>query len=175
MEGASFFSVVFFSVVFFSSFFYSTNRKDKLTFSLSLSLSLFFLFSPSIETNNSRGLVAFEGKYIHSGDACPRCLGSRAIPCPECGGLVGRRPLFSHARVPRASAGVASSVDPGAGLRIGEDGKKSRRTRKRTGELFAALVGKRVSSGAEEENDEEDEEDDNRWWLGFGAQQTLAD
>ncbi len=140
-----------------------------------------FSFHPINST--SRGLVAFEGKYIHAGDACPRCLGSRAIPCPECGGLVGRRSLFSHVRVPRASAGVASSVDPGAGLRSEERRKsrqsRGRKIRRKFGELFAAFAGREVvSRGGEEKGNsaetEEEEEDDNRRYLGFGAEQTLA-
>lgn len=52
--------------------------------------------------------------------------------------------------------------------------------KRRVGELFAGLVGNKsgaASSAADEENEEEveEEEEDNRRWLGFGAQQTLAD
>ena len=47
--------------------------------------------------------------------------------------------------------------------------------RRRVGELFAALAGRRAGRGANEEEEEEEDDDDNRRWLGFGAQQTLAD
>lgn len=60
-------------------------------------------------------------------------------------------------------------------MRIGEDGKRKSSRRMRTGELFAALVGRKVSGRVDRDNDDEEEEDDNRRWLGFGAQQTLGD
>ena len=150
--------------------------------------SLFFFSPPPVFTKpkhvDSRGLVAFEGKYVHQGDACPRCLGGRAIACPECGGLVGRRSLFSHSRLPRASAGVLSSVDPGAGLGTERRrrGRGSTTRRKRVGELLAAVVGRKSAAAASAGDDQggyddeaDEEDDDNRRWLGFGAQQTLAD
>ena len=117
---------------------------------------------------------------MHQGDACPRCLGGRAIACPECGGLAGRRSLFSHSRLPRTSAGVLSSIDPGAGLPT--DGRRKRR-RGRVARLLAAVAGTKSAAArgdgkaSEDGDDGEDDsdDDDNRRWLGFGAQQTLAD
>jgi len=126
-----------------------------------------------------RGRVAFEGKYIHSADACPRCLGARAISCPDCGGLFGRRALFSHSRFPRLTAGVASSVDPGG---LAKENKRKTNKRREApgggGGLFAAFVGKRGNSrgaAAADASSDEEEEDDQRRWLGFGAETTLAD
>ena len=103
---------------------------------------------------------------------------------------MGRRALFSHVRAPRLSAGVvASSVDPGAGLSTEGRERRKRNMRRRAGiekkarGLFAAFLGGKgggasetSSSGNEGEIErEEEEEDDNRRWLGFGAEQTLAD
>lgn len=134
---------------------------------------------------------------MHSGDACPRCLGARAVPCPECGGLFGRRALFSHSRSPRETAGVASSVDPWGLAREEGRGRGRKRAivgRRRksggggggdlggvgVGGLFAAFVGGRASRGGDASADDEEEEDDTRRWLGFsglgyGAETTLAD
>lgn len=58
------------------------------------------------------GTVAYEGKYVHAGDACPKCLGARCVACPECGGLFARR-LFAHAREPRVGAAAASASASG--------------------------------------------------------------
>ena len=55
------------------------------------------------------GVVAYEGKYVHAGDACPRCLGARHVACAECGGFFARR-LFRHSRTPREGAAAAATA-----------------------------------------------------------------